>query len=933
MAGGLACMVPGAAAPIRSRSTIKNHKKILFRLPKPNRKFSALLRNSHKNPLFALKTQISLLASHRPQTRTLVAAEPIVSYIVGRVGDLLLEEAELFSGVHHKFKRIQTELEHIQSFLKDADSKQMKDPLVRKRLEEIIKLSYEVEDVIDDFVSSESTEERTKLGTEENVRSKAREIRTRQNVGKERKIIRISGWIEIYGIREGRRKASSSTPTPQDLRRYNALVVEEPEVVGLHEEIYTLKEHLRSEEPSRRVISVVGMPGSGKTTLARKVYDDVKDDFDCHAFLCLSQEHEIKDVLMRIIKCVMDLPREDEERMAQLTEAELRKKLQKHLKEKRYLVVIDDIWSTEEWDMLKPMLPDVGNKSRVILTTRIEDVVPSSPHLKKRLLNDDEAWELLIKKIFSGENPSTACPSELEETGRKILAVCRGQPLAILALGGALANKEDMTPIGWSEVLESVNNHLTESPNWCTEILAWSFWELPCYLKPCFLYFGLFPKDYEIDSMRLINLWIAEGFIQQSDNKIMEDVAEQYLKELVSRNMIQASGYMSDGSIAKCRIHDLLRRLSISKAGENNFFTIHDVDGTHSLPDNVRRLALHRNFDRVSLHRNIDRVSLHRNIDRYRPTKSLRSVLNFSNLDVFQLKLSDAKFLRVVSQEYGPGISGSTLTKEVKEFAHLRYLELSGGESLLSSIGDLNNLQTLIVDPSDTPLPNAVSNLKKLRHLAAIGNGEQGNIAVKNLTNLQTLCLRTGSWMEDGFSKLTNLRKLEISGNISLYHEALRESIDKLKNLRSLSLLSGSHIPPFLSLRLHPHLYQMSLDGRIEILPELPPYLAELALSNSNLQQDAISKLEKLPHLKILRITNEPNLSKKMTFSSGGFLQLELLELIRLPEEWVIEEGAMPSLKGVLLHEMPDDLKAETLPERVRVLLKQYYSIQKRNTA
>ncbi|RWR84276.1 putative disease resistance protein [Cinnamomum micranthum f. kanehirae] len=206
------------------------------------------------------------------------------------------------------------------------------------------------------------------------------------------------------------------------------------------------------------------MPGSGKTTLARKVYDDVKDDFDYHAFLCLSQEYEIKDVLMRMIKCVMDLPREDEG-MAQLTEADLGKKLQKRLKEKR-----------------------------VMLTTRKEEVVPYPLRLKKRLLNDDEGWELFIKQIFQ---PSTPCPSELEETGRNILAKCKGLPLAILALGGALANKE--TLIEWSEVLESV-----------------------------------------VD---------CRGFVQQSDNKIMEDVAEKYLKELVSRSMIQASWKRHNGSV------------------------------------------------------------------------------------------------------------------------------------------------------------------------------------------------------------------------------------------------------------------------------------------------------------------------------------------------------------------------------------------------
>ncbi|RWR84277.1 putative disease resistance protein RF45 [Cinnamomum micranthum f. kanehirae] len=811
MAGGPACMVWGAVAPVRPRSAFKNHIKILSKLPKSTCKFSVPLQNSHKNHLFAPKTQISLWVHQRPQTKIFVVAEAILSYVVQKVCDHLNKEAELFYGVRDQFIMIQKELEYIQSFLKDADSKQKKEVLVRKWVEDIRDLSYDVEDVIDDFICSE-TAERRKLGIVEYHRSKARDTITHE-VGKEiqrlkQKIDEIRRRRETYRIMDinaERREASSSTPTLEDRRRLNDLV-EETEVVGLQEEIYTLKQHLRSEEPSRRVISIVGMPGSGKTTLARKVYDDVKDDFDYHAFLCLSQEYEIKDVLMRMIKCVMDLPREDEG-MAQLTEADLGKKLQKRLKEKRYLVVIDDVWSKEAWNMLKPMLPDVGNKSRVMLTTRKEEVVPYPLRLKKRLLNDDEGWELFIKQIFQ---PSTPCPSELEETGRNILAKCKGLPLAILALGGALANKE--TLIEWSEVLESVNDHLTKSPEQPMEILAWSFWDLPGYLKPCFLYFGLFPEDYEIDSMRLIRLWIAEGFVQQSDNKIMEDVAEKYLKELVSRSMIQASWKRHNGSVGGCRIHDLFRELAILEAKESNFFTIHNVEGTHSLPDNIRRLALHRR------------------IDGYHPSKTLRSILNFNfHFDLSRLDFKQAKSLRVVSEtkqipdfvRTGKRDSPSaTLTKVVGESVLLRYLELGASESLPSSIGDLNNLQTLVLHQPNGPLPNAIANLKQLRHLEALGDYElEGNLAVNNLTNLQTLCLKAGSWIEDGFGKLNKLRKLEVYGDISSYHKTLFDSIEKFKNLQSLSLRS----------------------------------------------------------------------QRKMTFSSGGFPQLEFLELQSLPlEEWML---------------------------------------------
>ena len=278
-------------------------------------------------------------------------------------------------------------------------------------------------------------------------------------------------------------------------------------------------------------------------------------------------------------------------------EDHLGKKLCDHLKKKRYLVVIDDIWSIKAWDKLKLILPDGMNRSRVMLTTRNKVVALhadplSHPH-EMRLLNPNEGWILFLKKIFLEGNTLSACPSELEKIGRKILAKCGGLPLAILVIGGLLARK-DKTFSAWSKVLESV----TESSEQCREILALSYWDLPHYLKPCFLYLGLFPEDYEIGSGRLIRLWIAEGFIQQKDNKIMEDVAEDYLEELAGRSMIQVASKKSNGSIRKCCIHDLLRDLSIVEAMQNNFFTIHNDKGTISSSTNARQPALYHSIDR-----------------------------------------------------------------------------------------------------------------------------------------------------------------------------------------------------------------------------------------------------------------------------------------------------------------------------------------------
>ncbi|XXG71039.1 hypothetical protein AAC387_Pa07g0381 [Persea americana] len=452
-----------------------------------------------------------------------MAIEAVVSFVVDKLNDHLIQEARLLYGVRHQLKWIESELKLMRHFLKDADSRKSEDERVENWVAQIRDVCYDVEDVVEAYILTQNA--RRRRGLLARLRRYlcfASEIRARRKVGKkiERiklKIKDISRRRETYGIRdinEGRQEASSSSPSLRG-RRQSVTLLEESEVVGLQEETKMVKERLFNGVSRRCVISIVGMGGLGKTTLAKKVYHDVKDDFDCHAFIHLSQQYEIKDVLMRIINCIMNLCRE---KIEKLDEMELGMILGAHLTEKKYLVVIDDIWSTEAWGTLKGVLPDGFNESRVILTTRIKDVAlqadPRNYCHEMQLLDNNDGWELFLKKAFPERNTSIYCPSELEEIGRKIFAKCGGLPLAILVLGGLLSRK-DQTPSAWSKVLESVTSDHPESFEQCRKILALSYWDLPYYLKPCFLYLGLFPESSEIGSGRLISPCSLEAKLVQ----------------------------------------------------------------------------------------------------------------------------------------------------------------------------------------------------------------------------------------------------------------------------------------------------------------------------------------------------------------------------------------------------------------------------------
>ncbi|XXG70999.1 hypothetical protein AAC387_Pa07g0353 [Persea americana] len=399
-----------------------------------------------------------------------MASEAVVSSLVEGLGDLLIKEAQLLHGVQDEFRWIQRELESMRCFLKDADSKQKEDAGVKNWVAQIRDVSYEAEDVIEIFIYSQ----RRRPGFVGHIKRYIcilSELRTRYKVARQIEKIKlnisdISSRREKYGIKNINEVGeSSSSQSLQEHRRISTAVEDsELEVVGLQDELNHVKEQLMSGGPRRCVISIFGMGGLGKTTLAKKVYHDVKKQFDCHAFIYLSQQFAIKDVLMRIIKCVTIPSQEDIKKIEKLNLEELSTMLHGDLKKKRYLVVIDDIWSIEAWEKINRILPDGMKGSRVMLTTRNEEVAshadPRHPH-KMRFLNGKEGWELFLKKIFPGEDPLTACPAELKETGGKILAKCGDLPLAILVLGALLARKDKTIKV-WSDVLASVPRHLTE---------------------------------------------------------------------------------------------------------------------------------------------------------------------------------------------------------------------------------------------------------------------------------------------------------------------------------------------------------------------------------------------------------------------------------------------------------------------------------------
>lgn len=260
-------------------------------------------------------------------------------------------------------------------------------------------------------------------------------------------------------------------------------------VVGLHEDLIKIKDRLCGESPKLQVIPIFGMGGIGKTTLAKYAYDDplTVQHFDIHAWVTVTQDYSADAIFSGLLASMEEFYKETSDRSSEMPQ----ENVFRILKGRRYLIVMDDIWSTEAWDDLTNILPDDNNGSRIMLTTRITNVAAYADRLSPlheiRLMDEGQSWDLLKERVFAHQD----CPPELENIGKEIARSCKGLPLAIVVVAGLLSTVGN-NPTSWKGIAENVNSVATEGQ--FEKILSLSYTHLPHYLRPCFLYMGMFPE-------------------------------------------------------------------------------------------------------------------------------------------------------------------------------------------------------------------------------------------------------------------------------------------------------------------------------------------------------------------------------------------------------------------------------------------------------
>ncbi|XP_006660746.1 disease resistance protein RPM1-like [Oryza brachyantha] len=693
-----------------------------------------------------------------------------------------LNNAELVTALPVNMKLIKDELEVINAFLKELGTNGCKGELVETWVRQVRRLAHDMEDVVDEFmyVVGKRREKESRAYVKKIIKKPQSlfsldEIATKAD-SINRQLVELSKRLGRWTkpILSGSSIPAINYDTDQQLylpgHDYS---INDSELVGIDKNRQTLIESLCLEDCSLRTIAVWGMGGLGKSTLVNNVYksEAIVSNFNFCAWLSISQSCRVHDIWQNMLK---ELYGKDSREFSteNMSYAKLKVELTKILDQKRYLIVLDDVWSAADYLKIREVLVDNGLGSRVIITTRIEEVASIAEDgckISLEPLDDHDAWLLFCRKAFP-KIENHLCPPELQQCGMDIIKKCDGLPLALVAIGSLFSfkskNKKDWR-LFYNQLISELHNN--ENLNQVEKILNLSYKHLPNHLKYCFLYCAMFPEDYLIHRKRLIRFWISEGFIEQKGACSLEDVAEGYLMELVQRSMLQVVARNSFNRIQCLRMHDIVRELAIYQSKRESFCTIYDdTHGVAQLGSDSRRVSVLRCNN--SIRPSIDPFRLHTFIAFDTTSMALSSWPAFIP--------SESKYLSVLDLS---GLPIETIPYSVGELFNLRFLCLNDTnvKAFPKSVTKLRNLQTLSLERAQLlNFPRGFSNLKKLRHLLV---WKLVDATYKSLNNWQSM---------EPFEGLWDLKELQHLNEV----RATKVFVAKLGNLAQLRSLCITYV-------------------------------------------------------------------------------------------------------------------------------------------
>ncbi|KAL0441422.1 UNVERIFIED_CONTAM: putative disease resistance protein RGA3 [Sesamum radiatum] len=499
-------------------------------------------------------------------------ADAMVTIVLDRLADVIQrqiqEEVNLVRGVRKEVDYLSSKLNTIRNVLEDAERRRYKDKTIQSWLNKLEDVSYDIDDVLDEWnyaILKHQIERSTSkhevcpftpsscfcfnnVATRRDIAKKIKGLKERLNgIVNEKDVFNFIVNQPVDNAQEATRVRSTS-------------LVDVSEIHGRENDRDVLVSKLMLEvvgqqpQVGPRVVSIVGVGGIGKTTLAQLVYNDDRlvNVFELKIWVCVSDVFDE----VRIAKAILEIVAG---RSPDLNELEsLLNCLKDSISGKKFILVLDDVWTEDytKWEPLRNALNCSHPGSKILVTTRSERVArlmhtAETHHLGQ--LSDDDCWMLMKRAAFYGRSEEEC--EGLQYIGKKIADKCKGLPLAAKVLGSLLRFKD--TKEEWGCILDSQTWELREAEVELFPHLFLSYNELSPSMKQCFSYCAIFPKDSKIDVEMLIRMWMALGFLGSTrSTSELELRGKEYFNNLRMRSFFQ--DYMEFRGRVTCKMHDIV---------------------------------------------------------------------------------------------------------------------------------------------------------------------------------------------------------------------------------------------------------------------------------------------------------------------------------------------------------------------------------------
>ncbi|PIA27581.1 hypothetical protein AQUCO_07600034v1, partial [Aquilegia coerulea] len=782
------------------------------------------------------------------------------------------QEVALLVGVRKEVENLTDILTILCAVIEDAEEKQVKNKSVKVWLEQLKDISYDAEDVLDEWNTKTLISRIQRLDASAPFNKKVwsnlfaffscfKSVGVRHNIGVKLRELneRLDGVAkkkELYNLTEIRHH--------EEPRLITSSFVDVSKIYGRVADKDIILSHLLGESSHQKihvpVISIVGTGGFGKTTLAQLILQDeqVMTNFDTRMWVCVSDPFDLEKVAKEIIqKAKGEVPN-------MVGWPQLHESLSMSIQGKCFILVLDDVWSynDEHWRQLKLSLDCGAVGSRIILTTRNERITKMmcSTYIHRLgQLSDDDSWSLFASIAFWGRQGD---PEKFEDIGKDIAKKCKGVPLAVKVLASLMHFKT--TKQDWRNVLASDIWELQEIEEGVLPSLLLSYYALPSQLKPCFMYCATFKKGSKIKKDELVKLWMAQGFLGSDGSKDLERIGAGYFDNLAMRSFFQDFDKDEEENIVSFMMHDLVHDVAQFLAKSESFISEkadQELSGVK-----IRHLS--------GSHLN------NSSIYKQKKLRTLRQFVGWSSTKVPLELFHELTCLRALDLQDCPL---EELPSEVDRLLQLRYLDLSqtGLTKLPETICCLYNLETLKLNRCKdlSSLPDGIGKLTNLRHLelkkpTSISYFPRGIGKLSCLRTLDNFIVggheREGQGCKVGELKLLNhlQGQLRISGlgQVAGGSEAKMAELNKKENIHSLKLVfeeqrDEKRIEEILeNLKPHADLEKLEIKGysglRLPLWMCLSSNLVELKLKNCTqcLQLPALGKLASLEVLILSRL-------------------------------------------------------------------------------